>query len=68
MTDLDRLKLLCNVEPLWAEQMLRERGGSLTADELRRLVLLSTGDSAEASAAWSRRVLEEREAKFRAGG
>jgi hypothetical protein len=48
-----------NIDALWAEEVLRDRGGSLKATELKSLVLVSTGDQDEADTAFANRLLEE---------
>ena len=67
----DSLKLLLEIHmtSLWAEEMLREHGGSLSADALKKLVLLATGDAWQAEDAWVRRAMEEQRAgNFTADG
>lgn len=49
-----------NILPLWAEEVLRERGGSLSSGELYRMELLATGDRLRAEKARARRWLDER--------
>ena len=61
----DKLKLLANADAIWAEEVLRERGGSLPADALRTVTLLATGSQDAADDAFARRVLEEERRKTR---
>ncbi len=51
--------LQSNMQPIWAEEVLRDRGGSLTAQSLYDLTLLATGDEDYAGTVAARRVLEE---------
>lgn len=51
------------MDALWAEEVLRERGNSLTADEVERLTLLATGSKKAAEDAWSKALA----AQMRAG-
>lgn len=53
------MRLELNRPAVWAEEVLRTRGGELTAESLRALTLLATGDRDQADAAYARRVLEE---------
>jgi hypothetical protein len=46
-------------ESIWAEEVLKQRGGSLKAKELKMLVLLATGDRDQADSEYSQRLLEE---------
>lgn len=48
-----------NVAHVWAEELLRERGGELTAEQLGAATLLATGDRLAADRARARRWLEE---------
>lgn len=54
-----RLKLQLNLMPLWAEEVLRDRGGGLTARELQEMTLLATGDKDKAEKAMTDRIAEE---------
>lgn len=54
-----KLKLQLNQPAVWAEETLRERGTKLTAESLRHLTMLATGDQDKADEAYARRVLEE---------
>ena len=47
------------MDPIWADEQLRERGGSATAGELFALTLLATGDPIKADRARSKRAAEE---------
>lgn len=69
MTPAERLVLETNIDSLWAQEKLREDGGKIKADALRRLVLLATGDEKAAEEAWAKRVHEEmRRQDFSASG
>ena len=50
-----------------AEELLRERPGELSADQLKAAVLLVTGDAKAAERAWRERVLRDTKAQC-AGG
>jgi hypothetical protein len=47
-----------NAAALHAEEVLRDRGGSLDPDQLRHYTLLATGDATRADKACARRWLE----------
>lgn len=59
LTPLQRLALSENVLPLWAEEVLRERGGGLSNVEVYELTRLATGSEEAAQDARSRRISEE---------
>lgn len=50
-----------NIPHVFAEELLRERGGDLTAEQLGQATLLATGDEVKAGRAQARRWLEEHE-------
>ena len=52
------------IDGLWAEEVLRDRGGSLSPAQLYALILMKTGDKAKAEDAWA----ERNAAIMRAGG
>jgi len=52
LTATQRRTLLEHISGLWAEEVLRERGSSLSADSAKSLTLLATGDRKEADKAW----------------
>jgi hypothetical protein len=61
--------LLANLEPVWAEGVMRDRGGSLSPESVRALTLLITDDPLAADTAFSERWLElEKERNERANG
>lgn len=47
-----------NMNAVWAEEVLRERGGSLSPQQLYYVTLLATGDRARADRDRARRWLE----------
>ena len=49
---------VANIDRLWAEEVLRDRGGSLEPDQLYTITWLATGDRMAADKARSRRWLE----------
>lgn len=51
-----------------AEEILRERGGEMSAQSVYKAVLLASGSKDEAETAMSRRVLEEEMRRKAAGG
>ena len=53
------MALEANLYPVWADEVLRERRGSLTAGQLRDLTLLATGDAQAAEDAWLARAEED---------
>ena len=48
-----------NIAPLWAEEILRDRGASLCAEDLRNMTYLVTGSWKEADKAYAKRVIQE---------
>lgn len=48
-----------NIGAVWAEEVLRERGGSLSGDQLYHITLLATGDRKRAEKDRARRILDE---------
>jgi hypothetical protein len=53
------MALLENLDGLWAQEVLNERGERLTADSLRDLTLMATEDRKKADKAWKKRAFEE---------
>ncbi len=47
------------MDRIWAEEVLRDRGGDLAAEQLYRIVWLATGSKEQAQKARARRMLEE---------
>lgn len=67
LTAGQKLALERQMDGVWAEEQLRDHGGQVDADTLRRLLLLATGDEDAAEDAWCRRVREEEREKSRRG-
>lgn len=61
-----RRVLLSNLEPLQAEEILRENGG-LKADSIKALTLLATGDKKAAEKAWTEAQGREQERRVFGG-
>lgn len=59
LTDVQRRLLEASLPGVWAEEVLRERAGELTAAAIRSLTLVATGDPFEAERAFNRRVLAD---------
>ena len=59
MTALEQAAWDANIPHAFAEELLRERGGSLSPDELYQAKLLATGDPHQAAKARAKRWLEE---------
>lgn len=59
MNALERGAWEANILPVWAEEVLRERGESLSPDELYAMELLTTGDEKAAAMAKAKRWLKE---------
>ena len=57
LTPEQALVLHGNLESVWAEEVIRERGSELTPESLMSLTLLSTGDRDAAEKAMAERVL-----------
>lgn len=58
-TPLERAVMLANMDGVLAEEVLRERGGSLNNKQMYSLTLLATGDKKQAERAKSRRIMDE---------
>jgi hypothetical protein len=56
-----------NIEPLRAEEALREHWRSLTPDQVKHNTLLATGDPEKAWDAWCQKGEEEEARKIDAG-
>lgn len=56
---MQRQVLLLNRDAIRAEEVLAERGGSLSNKDVYNLVLLATGDKNQADRARNVRILEE---------
>lgn len=57
-----RALLVCR-DAVWAEEVLRDRGGRLTADSIRRLTLMATDDQTAADRAYADAVVREMDRK-----
>lgn len=63
MTGLELRVWEANIPHVHAEEALRERGGSMSPEELRRCVLLATGDELQADKAFAKRWHQTRQAQ-----
>jgi hypothetical protein len=59
LAEQEELVLLAHLEPLWAEETLRDRQAELTAKGVYQLALLTTGDEVIAGDALADRVMDD---------
>lgn len=59
LSEHEKLVLLANIDPVWAEEVLRNRQADLTAKGIYTLTKLATGDEGEAQSALADRVLAD---------
>lgn len=67
MTPHQRRILLDGIDGAWAEEVLRDRYGELTADQIYYLTYLVSGNQQEAQRAQMARTLEEMRRKRQQG-
>jgi hypothetical protein len=60
LSEREQAVWLANIPAVWAEEVLRERGESLSSGELYRMMRLSGADRLSAEKARARRWLDER--------
>jgi len=63
LDERQRQILLANQDALWADEVLRARGSTLTPESVRSLTLLATDDPLAADQAFAERVLEQLKAE-----
>lgn len=51
------------MDAVWAEEVLRDRGGELSAQNLRALTLLATGDQGKADREYAKRLNRDMDRK-----
>ncbi len=56
---MQRQALALNMDSIWAEEVLRDRGGDLDNRAIYALTWMATGDKRKAEDAKSRRIMEE---------
>ncbi len=52
MTRAEAETLIACQDAVWADEILRDRGGSLSGEQAHALTLLATGDKKKADKAW----------------
>lgn len=56
---MQRQALALNMDGVWAEEVLRERGGDMDNRAIYYLTYMATGDKAAAEEARAKRIVEE---------
>lgn len=56
---MQRRLLVLNMDSVWADEVLRERGGSLDNRAIYYMTLMATGSKEQAEDAKSKRIMEE---------